>query len=96
MSVNEHLARHLRFERRAHELSVADLAELSGLTVAQLTNIERNCHVRGRVLVREGKQVTVSELVLLAGAMELDAADLLRKAVKDWSDRLDQLARAAR
>lgn len=79
MSANERLARRLRFERRVRELSVADLAELSGLTVAQLTNIERNCRVHGRAVVREG---TVGELVLLAEAMDLDPAEVLRAAVE--------------
>lgn len=72
MSANSDVARRIRFERRAREWSVAELAQRSGLSVTSLTNIERRPGS-----VREGKQITVEELLAVAAALGVPPSLLL-------------------
>jgi transcriptional regulator with XRE-family HTH domain len=70
--VNADVGARIRFERRARDWSVTDLAERTGISAAQLTNIERRPGS-----ARGGKQITVVEVLTIAAAFGVHPGALL-------------------
>jgi transcriptional regulator with XRE-family HTH domain len=70
-AVGRHLARILREERKKQGLSMYVVAERSGLSAQMVSYVER-----------EMRAPTVETVLRLAHALDLDAADLIRRAQK--------------
>jgi transcriptional regulator with XRE-family HTH domain len=70
-AVSRHLARILREERQKQGLSMNAVAERSGLSAPMVGYVER-----------EMRAPTVETVLRMAHALDLDAADLIRRAQK--------------